>query len=79
MRSKKKSSKKDVKRQSKLAISIYRARKIAIKQLNANNEFNCIVDEIRPISVNIVSAGEYVGDTERSNRTVKEYTRYHVH
>ena len=36
-------------------------------------------DQIHPIATNIVAAGEHVGPVERSIRTIKEGTRYHVH
>ena len=48
-------------------------------QINADNEFECIREDMRPIPMNIVAAGEHVGDVERSNRTIKERTRCHVH
>ena len=79
MRNKKQPSKKDANRQSKISINIYHAREISIKQVNADNEFKSLTEELRPIPVNIVSAGEHVGDIEISNRTVKEHTRCHVH
>ena len=41
--------------------------------------FRVMVDEIRPTPVNIVGAGEHVGNIERSNKTVQERTRCHVH
>ena len=70
LRSKKKPKHADVKAQSKRAINIYHTRGIAVKQINADNEFEVLTDEIRPIPVNIVGSGEHVGDIERSNRTV---------
>ena len=65
--------------QSKRALNVYHVRGITISQLNADNEFGVMVDEVRPMPVNIVGAGEHVGDIERSNRTVQERTRCHVH
>ena len=44
-----------------------------------DNEFEVLAEELRPIPVNIVGAGEHIGDIERSNRTVKERTICHVH
>ena len=34
---------------------------------------------MRPIPTNIVAAGEHESAIEGSNRTIKEYTRFHVH
>ena len=50
-----------------------------MKQINADNEFACVEEEITPVKMNIVAAGQHVGDVERSIRTIKEGTRYHVH
>ena len=79
LRGKKKPRGKDVIAQSKRALNVYHARKITISQLNVDNEFGVMVEELRPMPVNIVGAGEHVGDIERSNRTVQERTRCHVH
>jgi hypothetical protein len=59
-------------------IGLYNNRCITIKQINADKEFECIRDHIRPSLLNIVAADEHVGDIERSIRTVKEATRCHV-
>ena len=79
LRGKKKPTGKDVIVQSKRALNVYHARKITITQLNADNEFGVMVEEVRPMPVNVVGAGEHVGDIERSNRTVQERSRCHVH
>ena len=60
-------------------INIYEARGFQVAQINADNKFECIREDMRPIPLNIVAAGEHVGDVERSNRTIKERTRCHVH
>ena len=57
---------------------MHHARKITIKQVNDDNKFSNLTEIFRPIPVNIVGTGEHVGDTERSNRTVKEHTICHV-
>ena len=79
LRGKKKPKGKDVIAQSKRALNVYHAREITISQLNVDNEFGVMVEEVRPMPVNIVSAGEHVCEIERSNRTVQERTRCHVH
>lgn len=44
-----------------------------MSQINANNEFECIRDNMIPM--NIVTSGEHVGVIERSDRIIKERTR----
>ena len=58
---------------------MYHARKLTITQLSIDNEFACVEDDTRPVKLNMVAAGEHVGNIKRSNRTVKEGTSYHVH
>ena len=54
---------------------MYHNRGIRVRNLNTDNEFECIKDDILPIQLNVVAAEEYVGDEERFIRTVKEGTR----
>ena len=49
-----------------------------VTQVSIDNELECIREEVRPVNMNIVAAWEYVGDIERSGRTVKEGTRCNV-
>ena len=58
---------------------MYHTRGLEVIQLNTDNEFACIEEDIRPINLNMVAVGEHVGDIERSGRTIKECTRCHVH
>ena len=60
-------------------VNIYKARGLQVSQINADYEFEYIREDMRPIPMNIVAVGEHVGDIERSNRTIKEQTRCHVH
>ena len=76
---KKKYTKKDMLAGIKKCINMYHARGLTVVQLNGDNEFSCIEEEIRPTRLNTVAAGEHVGDIERSGRTVKECTRCHVY
>ena len=46
--------------------------------LNTDNEFEYIKDDILPVQLNIVAAEEHVGDVERSIRTVKEGKRCNI-
>ena len=50
-----------------------------MQQLNADNEFECIRDDILPVNLNVVAAGEHIGDIERANRSLKEGTRCEIH
>ena len=79
IRSKKKVSKRDAVRQLKKVVNTYNARGVKLRQINADNEFRVLEDDIGDIQLNIVAAGEHVGNVERSIRTLKEYTRCHVH
>ena len=47
--------------------------------MNADGEFECIRDDIQQTNLNIVAAGEHVGDIERGNRSCKEGTRCEIH
>lgn len=58
--------------------NMYKARDLPVVQINADNEFSCIREEVRPATMNIVAADEHVGDIEHSIRMVKEGARCHV-
>lgn len=58
---------------------MYNARGIEITQIDADNEFACVREELRPLFLNIVAANEHVGSVERSVRTVKDDTRTLIH
>ena len=62
----------------KRVIGIYQKRNLNVRQINADNEFECIRDEVRPIPSNIVAADQDVGQIERANRTLKERTRCEI-
>ena len=55
----------DTKRLSKRAINKYLRQGIRIKQINVDNKFNSLNEEIGDIMINMVAAGEHVGDIER--------------
>ena len=63
----------------KACINVYHARGLEVTQLNTDNEFACIEEDIRPVKLNVVAANEHVGNVERSTRTIKECTRCHIH
>jgi hypothetical protein len=47
--------------------------------IHADNEFECIRENVRPTDMNIVPADSHVGEIERSIRTIKERLRSSVH
>jgi len=60
-------------------INIYRARNIQVKQINADNEFEYVRENVRPSIINTVAAEEYVGIIEHTIRTNKDDTRCRIH
>ena len=78
-RDQKKPSKNNTVRSASKVLNIYNARGLHVSQINADNEFECIRNNMRTIPMNIVVAGEHVGDIERYNGTIKERIRCHVH
>ena len=44
---------------------MYKARDLSVSQINADNEFECIRETMRPIPLNIVAVGDHVSDVER--------------
>ena len=58
---------------------MYHSGILTVKQLNMDNEFACIEEDIKLARLDMVAADEHVGLIERSIRTVKECTRCHVH
>ena len=68
---KRKYNKKDMLKGIRKCINMYHARGLRVVQLNGDNEFASIKEEIRPTRLNTVAAGEHVGDIERSGRTIK--------
>lgn len=79
LRGKAKPNSNDIERMSKRAINIYHKRGVKVSQVNVDNEFEPLRDKIDTVNLNIVGAGEHVGDVERSIRSVKDKTRSNVH
>ena len=65
----------DMKNGLKRVITLYHARGVHVNQINTDNEFECIKNDILPTNLNIVAAEEHVREIERSIRTMKEGTR----
>jgi len=76
---KRKANKNDILKGINKLINIYKARNIQIKQINADNEFECVRENLRPSILNTVAAEEHVGVIERAIRTNKDDTRCHIH
>ena len=75
----KKYKKADMVKGIKKCINLYHKRGLTVTQLNTDNEFECIEEDILPTRLNMVAANEHVGDVEVSIRATKECTRCHVH
>ena len=52
----------DIVKGIKKCINLYHNRGLTVTQLNTDNEFGCIEEDILPIRLNKVAANEYVGD-----------------
>ena len=50
-----------------------------MSQINGDGEFECVRDDVHPINLNVVAAGEHVPDIERGNRSLKDGTRCEIH
>jgi hypothetical protein len=60
-------------------IKLYESRGFHVCDLQADNEFECIRHDIRPIELNIVPADSHVGEVESSIRMLKERLQACVH
>jgi hypothetical protein len=65
--------------ETQAVLKLYQSRGFTICDIRADNKFECIRDDIYPITMNIVTADSHVGEVERSIRTVKERLRTCVH
>jgi hypothetical protein len=66
-------------KETKRVVNLYEHRGFEIMDIHADNEFECIRDDIRPIELDIVPVDEHVGEVERSIRTIKERARCTIH
>ena len=60
-------------------IELYHNRTFRITDVHADNEFECLRQELAQIRLNIVAQDDHVPEIERSIRTVKECLRVLVH
>ena len=77
-KSKKGAKKDDILNGVKRVINLYQSRGLLVQQINSDNEFECIMEEIKPILLNISAADEHVSQVERLIQTIKERTRCQV-
>lgn len=56
-------------------INTYKGKGINVIQINGDNEFQCITDDVLPTRMNVVAADEHIGDVERSIRYIKDGMR----
>ena len=57
----------------------YLQRGFELRAIHADNEFECIRDEVSPVRLDVVTANGHVPEIERSIRTMKEDARTVVH
>ena len=72
-------SKATILRETRACLNLYEARGLSVRDIHADNEFECIREDIRPVELDVVPADSHVGEIERSNRTMKEHLRTTVH
>jgi hypothetical protein len=72
-------SKATILRETQSIVRLYQARGFIIRDIHADNEFECIRENLLPIDMHIVPADSHVGEIERSIRTLKERIRSTVH
>ena len=72
-------SKPTILKETMAAIHLYKTRGLRLCDIHADNEFECIREDLRPVHMNIVPADSHVGEVERSVRTIKERLRSCVH
>jgi hypothetical protein len=66
-------------RETQAVIRLYQARGLTVRDVHADSELECIREELRPITLDIVPADSHVGEVERSIRTIKERLRSCAH
>jgi hypothetical protein len=60
-------------------IKLYGDRGLIVQDIHADQEFECIRNNVRPVQMNTVTADSHVGEVERSIRTIKERLRSCAH
>ena len=62
----------DIVKGVKRCINVYHKRGLTVTQLNTDNEFGCITNDILPTRLNVVAENEHVVDVEASIKTTTE-------
>ena len=75
---KKGAKKEDMLRGINKVINLYQARGLEVETIHADNEYECLREELRPVTLNITAADQHVSMIERSIRTVKDRTRSQI-
>ena len=65
LRGKRKLNHNDIPAQSKRAINVYHTRKVTVEQVNADNDFEVLIDELRSIPVNVCVSMQWSEQTDR--------------
>ena len=60
-------------------LNMYQARGFDVITIHADIQFECLVNELLPIRLNLTAHDDHVGEVERSIRTIKERVRADVH
>ena len=59
---------------------VYKSRDISIDEIQADGEFKCITEDVRPSFLHIIApSNDHVPEVERSIRTIKERVRCFLH
>ena len=59
-------------------VILYQSRGLLVQQINGDNEFECIREEVRPIMLNISAVDKHVSPVERLIQAIKDRTRCQV-
>ena len=58
---------------------VYNCREISIDEIQADGEFKCITEDVRPSFLHTAPPNDHVPEVERSIRTIKERVRCYLH
>jgi hypothetical protein len=61
------------------AINIYKVRGLDVTNINSENQFKCLREDLWPAQLNVAAREEHIGGPKRSIRTIKERTRGIIH
>jgi hypothetical protein len=61
--------------ETRAIVNMYKSRGFNVTRLEADQEFQCITNDVLPTILNVADADDHVHEVERSIRTIKERTR----